>query len=54
MRRFKRTFKGVEVGILEEDDGVFIWEYTNFGSVKDRVRAINYFNKQYSFMNWKE
>lgn len=52
MRSFKRSYKGVEVGI-KEIDNIYIWEYTNYGSTEERAKAIDHFNKEYHFENWE-
>jgi len=50
-RTFKRKYKGVEVGIAEID-GMYVWEYTNYGSTEERAAAIDHFHKKYDFQNW--
>ena len=52
-RHFKVKVKGVEVGILE-NDGLYFFEYTNFGSVKERAKAIDKVNETYKLENWGE
>jgi hypothetical protein len=51
MKRFKLKVGVVEVGILESD-GLYFWEFTNFGSTEERAKAIDELNKIYYFQNW--
>lgn len=52
-RHFKETAgNGVEVGIIEYGD-VYYWEFTNYGSRKERAEAIDEMDSKYNFMNWK-
>lgn len=51
VKEFERTHNGVKVGIKEQD-GVYTWTYTNFGSNTQRGDAIDHFHKEYNFRNW--
>lgn len=51
VKRFKKRYKGVEVGIADFGDGIYVWEYTNYGSVEERNKAIDHFDKLYHFEN---
>jgi len=50
---FKLKHKVVEVGIIGHGDGVFSFDYTNYGTNEEGAEAIDYFNQFFNFQNWK-
>ena len=49
-RHFKVKVDEVEVGILEFD-GLYFFEFTNYGSTKDRGNALDKCDEVYNFEN---